>query len=148
MRYSWIAGVLLACLLWPGIGWSAIYHCQKDGQDVFSDRPCGEAAIRMTVNPTTIGGRLDTGTDIEFWEPPDEPEESGSMTGCPAGYIQSTQLRRLRARNRVSEGMSPEQVRYILGAPDHRSGQWWVYVSRGEETGRYRFEEGCLDRWR
>ncbi|MDX1800931.1 MAG: hypothetical protein R3303_08400, partial [Marinobacter sp.] len=69
-------------------------------------------------------------------------------TDCNAGYIQSTELRSLRVRHRVREGMSAQQVRYVLGDPDHQDGQWWVYTHRGEETARYLLRRGCLVRWR
>ncbi len=124
-----------------------IYRCQLAHQTVFSDSPCGSNAETVTVNPTVTGGRLDTGTDVEFWQAPArKPSKTGN--GCSGGYIQSTELRHLRVKQQVREGMTEKQVRYILGAPDHHDGQWWVYLRKGEETGRYRMRGGCLDRWR
>ncbi|WP_152205574.1 DUF4124 domain-containing protein [Marinobacter changyiensis] len=124
-----------------------IYRCQQAHQTVFSDSPCGRNAETVTVNPTLTGGRLDTGTDVEFWQAPAR-KPSKPAPGCSGGYIQSTELRHLRVKQQVREGMTEKQVRYILGAPDHRDGQWWVYRRKGEETGRYRMRGGCLDQWR
>ncbi len=124
-----------------------IYRCQQAHQTVFSDSPCGSNAETVTVNPTLIGGQLDTGTDVKFWQAPAR-KSSKPSNGCSGGYIQSTELRHLRVKQQVREGMTEKQVRYILGVPDHRDGQWWVYRRKGEETGRYRMREGCLDRWR
>lgn len=124
-----------------------IYRCHQAHQTVFSDSPCGSNAETVTVNPTLTGGQLDTGTEVEFWQPPAR-KPSGTSTGCSGGYIQSTELRYLRVKQQVRKGMTEKQVRYILGAPDHHNGQWWVYLRKGQETGRYRMQGGCLDRWR
>lgn len=124
-----------------------IYRCQQAHQTVFSDSPCGSNAETVTVNPTLTGGRLDTGTDVEFWQAP-AANSSKPSGGCSGGYIQSTELRTLRVKQQVREGMTEKQVRYILGAPDHRDGQWWVYLRKGEETGRYQIRGGCLNQWR
>ncbi|WP_111497069.1 DUF4124 domain-containing protein [Marinobacter bohaiensis] len=126
-----------------------IYRCQNDaGQVVFSDAACADNAQTIEVHPVTTGGRLDTGTDVETWQPEPASQRSGRDDGCDQGYIQSTRLRTLRARRQVSTGMSAEQVRYILGDPDRRDGHWWIYTHRGEETGRYRMKDGCLASWR
>lgn len=125
---------------------AAIYQCQQQGQTVFSDSPCGSNARVIEVNPVRTGGRLDQGSDVEFYQPPERRQAPANE--CPAGYIQSSELRRMRVQERVQEGMSEAQVRYILGDPERRDGQWWVYERRGEETGRYRFRLGCLSSWR
>lgn len=125
-----------------------IFQCrQANGQMVFSDRACADNARIVTVDPVLTGGRLDTGTDVETWQPASR-ERRREPEGCDQGYIQSTQLRTFRARRQVQAGMSAEQVRYILGEPDVRDGQWWVYEHKGEETGRYKIVSGCLDKWR
>lgn len=129
---------------------AAIYRCQVDDQTVFSDSPCGDDAETVNVAPVQTGGRLDTGTDVEFYRAPQSSSRarrSNTVPGCPAGYIQSTELRRMRARQQVREGLSADQVRYILGDPERYDGQWWVYERRGEVTGRYRIRGGCLDKW-
>ncbi|BES73648.1 hypothetical protein RE428_46660 [Marinobacter nanhaiticus D15-8W] len=125
-----------------------IFQCrQANGQMVFSDRACADNARIVTVDPVVTGGRLDTGTDVETWQPASR-ERRREPKGCDQGYIQSTQLRTFRARRQVQAGMSAKQVRYILGEPDVRDGQWWVYEHKGEETGRYKIVGGCLDKWR
>ncbi|MDX1456565.1 MAG: hypothetical protein R3276_03195 [Marinobacter sp.] len=127
---------------------AAIYRCQHNDLTVFADHPCGDDADTVTVEPVQTGGRLDTGTRVEFYRPPEQRPDTRSSTGCPAGYIQSSELRRMRVRKQVQEGLSQEQVRYIMGDPDHRNGQWWVYERQGRETGRFRFRQGCLVQWR
>lgn len=126
---------------------AAIYHCQQQGRAVFSDTPCGGDARVVEVDPVRTGGRLDQGSDAQFYQPPAR-RQPGTSGGCPAGYIQSSDLRRMRVEKRVQEGLSEDQVRYILGDPERRDGQWWVYQRRGQETGRYRFRRGCLSTWR
>ncbi|WP_166256879.1 hypothetical protein [Marinobacter salicampi] len=147
MRPTLTAMALLISLLVPFDSHSQIYRCQTDSQTLFSDRPCGAGAEVVTVEPARTGGRLDTGADFRF-EPPAPRQARASRTGCARGYIQSTELRRLRVKSRVEAGMSATQVRYILGDPDHHAGQWWVYQRRGKETGRYLIRSGCLVSWR
>ncbi|GAA3583410.1 MAG: DUF4124 domain-containing protein [Pseudomonadales bacterium] len=144
--YKPLAVGLLAMTL-SGLSQAAIYRCSQNGHTVFADRPCGDNTETVAVDPVTTGGRLDTGTDVEFYQPP-ETSRRQQAPGCPVGYLQSTELRRLRVQSRVRAGMSEDQVRYILGDPAQRAGQWWVYRRKGEETGRYRFRNGCLDKWR
>lgn len=127
---------------------AAIYRCERAHQTVFSDSPCGEHARTVTVSPTQLGGRLDSGTDVTFWKPPERSQRKDPGSQCDAGYIQSTELRSLRVKHRVREGMSAQQVRYVLGDPDHRDGQWWVYEHQGRETARYLLRHECLVRWR
>lgn len=125
-----------------------IFQChQANGQVLFSDHACADDARIVKVDPVLTGGRLDTGTDVKTWQPA-KTRRSTKKSGCDRGYIQSTQLRTFRARGQVQAGMSAEQVRYILGSPNTRDGQWWVYERKGEETGRYKIVSGCLDKWR
>ncbi|PAV25952.1 hypothetical protein CF392_08225 [Tamilnaduibacter salinus] len=123
-----------------------VYQCTRDGVATFSDQPCGGVSEPVDITTTRVGGRLDTGTDIDTYQPETVSDPETGQTGCPAGYIQSTRLRHLRVKERVQTGMSAGQVRYILGAPHHRDGQWWVYEDRGRETGRYKIQNGCLER--
>ncbi|WP_148864573.1 DUF4124 domain-containing protein [Marinobacter fonticola] len=125
-----------------------IFQCrQANGQVLFSDHACADDARIVHVDPVLTGGRLDTGTDVETWQPDKRPRDRAS-SGCDRGYIQSTQLRTYRARRQVQLGMSAKQVRYVLGAPNAKNGQWWIYERKGEETGRYKIVGGCLDKWR
>ncbi|WP_203142240.1 DUF4124 domain-containing protein [Marinobacter mangrovi] len=128
---------------------AAIYQCQgPNGQVIFSDSACSKHAKEVEVHPVTTGGRLDTGTDVDVWQPAHHASRKTSTDGCDLGYIQSTQLRTWRARRQVKTGMSAQQLNYVLGDPDHKEGQWWVYERRGKETGRYRVRGGCLVSWR
>jgi hypothetical protein len=148
MRPIPLAKALLAFMLLPGAAYSEIYRCESGQQTLFSDTPCGDNAVAITVEPVFTGGRLDTGTDFRYRPSPPQAEKSPGDKGCDAGYIQSTRLRHFRVKQQVQTGMSAEQVRYILGEPEHRDGQWWVYQHKGEETGRYLVQGGCLERWR
>lgn len=148
MRPTPMAAALLVVMLLPGTGYSEIYRCESGQQTLFSDTPCGDDAVAVTVEPTLTGGRLDTGTDFRYQAPESTNKARSTESACDAGYIQSTRLRHLRAKQRVKTGMSADQVRYVLGDPDQQDGQWWVYRHRGEETGRYLVRNGCLERWR
>lgn len=147
MRSPFLALTLSVAVMLPVVGSADIYRCKQAHQTVFADSPCGQNAETVTVAPVQTGGRLDTGTDVEFWQAPTRNTRT-SVAGCDIGYIQSTELRHLRVKQQVREGMTADQVRYILGSPDERHGQWWVYRRKGEETGRYLMRGGCLARWR
>lgn len=55
----------------PAISYGAVYQCKANGQTVFSDSPCGDDAKKLDHKPApAIGGQFDTGTDVEFYEPP------------------------------------------------------------------------------
>ncbi|MFE8070073.1 DUF4124 domain-containing protein [Marinobacteraceae bacterium S3BR75-40.1] len=128
-----------------------IYRCPGKQGPVFSDTPCGPDA--QLIDPAASGSHnlsLET-SDFQAYQPPESEQHNarkGSLTGCSAGYIQSTTLRRYRIRDHVEVGMSRKQVRYILGRPDQSDGPWWVYREDGEVVGRYRFKHDCLERWR
>jgi hypothetical protein len=148
MRHRTFAIILL--MMAPSLSLGDIYQCQQaNGQTLFADRPCGQNAQPIEATATRIGGRLDTGTDVQTWQPSRSDNQSErTQQGCPQGYINSTRLRHLRVKQQVQAGMSRKQVRYILGEPDLQDGQWWVYERKGQETGRYRIRGGCLDKWR
>jgi len=142
------AGIALAVLAGP-VAAETVYRCVIRGTVTFSGHPCGPHARRIEVPDNHIGGRFDTNL------PPPEPESRAgtkpeSVTQqpageCPAGYINSTELNSLRIDRKVYPGMSEEQVRAILGPPDHINKEgWWVYMYQYWVTGRYLFIDGCL----
>lgn len=128
----------------------AIYQCQVNGQKVFSDHPCGENAKSVEVDPVTIGGRLDSGTDVEFNRPAKQSSSRAgrSDNGCP--YINSTDLRRYIIKKTLVKGMKPGDVRRAWGSPSSIStGQTtqWAYHFDDYSSRYVYFRNGCVTNW-
>jgi|GEM_PF-3275002 len=130
-----------------------VYRCESGGNVAFSDTPCSPEAEKISVQADKLGSTLDRGIPADDPETiatsdPErqETEEKSEEEGCPAGYIQSTELRRLKVAEEVRIGMSEEQVRYVLGSPTRISNGWWYYSLGKIPSLRFRFVEGCLVR--
>lgn len=143
LRRTLFAAILVA----PTLASSAIYQCEQDGQTVFSDSPCGDNAAEINVDPVTVGGRLDTGTDVETYKPPKQ-KRSASDDDCP--YINSTDLRRLTIQNKIVRGMKPADVRRSWGDPSSvstgRTTQWAYHYPDYSSNYVY-FRNGCVTNW-
>src|SRR5690554_3050753 len=135
-------------LISPGIAQAAIYQCTVNGQTVFSDHPCGEDSKQIENRPApAIGGRFDTGTDVELYKP-DVRRQPAKPERCP--YINSTDLRRLIVQNKIKRGMKPDDVRRSWGAPSSiRTGgrTQWTYHYPDYSANYVYFEHGCVVDW-
>ncbi|WP_417500727.1 DUF4124 domain-containing protein [Marinobacter sp.] len=132
----------------PAISYGAVYQCKANGQTVFSDSPCGDDAKKLDHKPApAIGGQFDTGTDVEFYEPPAR-QRSAKKDTCP--YINSSRLRQLTIQNKIARGMKPADVRRSWGSPTSintgRRTQWAYHYASGSSRYVY-FENGCVDNW-
>ena len=128
---------------------AAVYKCTINGQAVFSDEPCGEDAKKLDHQPApAIGGRFDTGTDAEFYEPEKRASES---TSDPCPYINSTRMRRLQIENKITRGMKPADVRRSWGSPSSvrtgGSSTQWAYHYPGGSANYVYFKHGCVSDW-
>lgn len=140
--YRW----LFALAFIPSLASAEIYKCEVDGRQTFSDSPCGDTAERVEVDPVTVGGRLDSGTNVETYKPP-KRERASSSNDCP--FINSTEMRRLRIENRVVAGMKPGDVRATWGAPTATRTargfiQWAYRWDNGNRQYVY-FQNGCVN---
>lgn len=124
-----------------------IYQCSQGGQTLFSDSPCGSDAKEIQVDPITVGGQLDTGTDVEFYDAP-ERKRASQNNDCP--FINSTDLRRLTIQNKIVRGMKPADVRKSWGSPSSiRTGSrtQWAYHYPDYSANYVYFENGCVSDW-
>ncbi|MFP3979177.1 DUF4124 domain-containing protein [Marinobacter sp. KMM 10035] len=140
--------LFIIALAMPALSYGAVYQCTANGQTVFSDQPCGDDAKELDHKPApAIGGRFDTGTDVEFYKPPAR-QNSSSEESCP--YINSTELRRLTIQNKITRGMKPADVRRSWGSPSSistgRRTQWAYHYTGGSSSYVY-FENGCVVNW-
>lgn len=141
-------GVLvLAALAGVASASTPVYRCLINGTVTYADHPCGQDAQKLDLPDNRIGGRFDLNLPPVKPEttPPPKKTTPTKPKGCPVGYLSSTELNRLRIDQTVYPGMSEEQVREILGPPDHinKAGQW-VYMYQYWVTARYLFVDGCL----
>lgn len=143
-----IAGLLPALLPLAAAGKTVtVYRCMIRGTLTYAGHPCGPDATKMEIPDNRIGGRFDLNLPpLPAPKPPAKPPPPAqSPRQCPAGYINSTELNSLRIDRKVYPGMSEEQVKAILGSPDHINKEgWWVYMYQYWVTGRYLFVDGCL----
>lgn len=143
-----IAGLLVATVPIAAAGKSVtVYRCMIRGTLTYAGHPCGPDASKVEIPDNRIGGRFDLNLPPapKPRRPAKAPEPVRPAGQCPAGYINSTELNSLRIDRKVYPGMSEEQVRAILGPPDHINKEgWWVYMYQYWVTGRYLFIDGCL----
>ncbi|SFM71157.1 protein of unknown function [Marinobacter pelagius] len=139
---------LLATASFPAA--SAIYQCESNGQKVFSDQPCGNDAKSVEVNPVTIGGRLDSGTDVDLGRSGQTKPERRAKSNEDCPYINSTDLRRYIIKKTLVKGMKPADVRKAWGTPSSistgRTTQWAYHFD--DYSSRYvYFRNGCVTNW-
>ncbi|WP_228744387.1 DUF4124 domain-containing protein [Marinobacter salsuginis] len=132
-----------------------VFRCEKGGNTVFSDQPCGEDAQSVEVRDNRIGGSFNQ--NLPAQEPPDpEEQEEESEREEEAGtcrFINSTDLRRYLVREQVVRGMTREHVRRAFGNPPETytsPREVWIYQTRYygalyELTYVY-FRDGCVER--
>ncbi len=140
---------LLLLLVLPAMANAAVYKCTVNGQAVFSDSPCGDDAKEIDHQPApAIGGRFDTGTDVEFYKPEKRKNASGSDP-CP--YINTTKLRRLIIQKKITQGMQPDDVRRSWGSPSSvntgGSSTQWAYHYPDYSSSYVYFRNGCVSNW-
>lgn len=138
-----LAGALVA----PMMASASVYRCTVDGATVFSDRPCGADQSEVEIRTQSPSGmRLDQGADVEFYRPPARQQRPES--NCR--YINTTELRTLIARNQITPGMKPEDVRRSWGSPSSVSTgrvTQWAYHYPNYSASYVYFENGCVTDW-
>lgn len=115
---------LLACLAWvvmqaPAAAQS-VYRCPgPGGQTVFQQAPCTSGGERVVVRQGNVA-------------------ESAARSS--PGLLESAQRRSLVERGRLFEGMTPGEVRQVLGAPEAINRHAGSYGTR--EQWVYRYPDG------
>ncbi len=140
---------LALTLFIPAAGHTAIYQCEVNGEAVFSDYPCGDDATEVTVDPVTVGGRLDTGAGPTLRRARSRPShQPKTEEDCP--FVNSTDMRRYTIQKKVVRGMEPGDVRHSWGSPsviNTGSTIQWVYRDDSGSTRYVYFRNGCVDSW-
>lgn len=143
---------ITAFLCWPLLVSAAVYQCDNQGETVFSDTPCGDNAVEITVDPFHIGGSFDAAIQPPsqpFTPEPPAPPAAVNNQECP--YINTTRLRRYIVEKKVAHGMKPNDVERAWGRPTSivRSsrGQRWAYHHSDVARDYVYFENGCVVDW-
>lgn len=148
MRLRWF---LVAFLYAPLVAYSAVYQCENQGEVVFSDTPCGDDAVEITVDPFHIGGSFDATVQPRPHVPTPElpPPAATNNTTCP--YINTTRLRRYIVEKKIAYGMKPTDVERAWGRPTSiiRSsrGERWSYHHSDVTRDYVYFENDCVVEW-
>ncbi|SNC63049.1 protein of unknown function [Marinobacter sp. es.048] len=132
-----------------------VFRCEKDGNTVFADQPCGEDAESVELWDNRIGGSFNQNLPAQEAADPEEqakePEPEKEAGTCR--FINSTDLRRYLVREQVVRGMTRENVRRAFGNPPETytsPQEVWIYQTRYygalyELTYVY-FRDGCVER--
>ena len=141
--------LLLVCLS----ARAEVYRCTVNGAVVFTDQPC-IGATPLALPPPTVIAPEDSAAARAY----DRRVEAGRKARDQADEAWTEAYRERReteARNRtarvagiVIEGMSPDDVRQVLGSPDEvrggGSGQQWVYRPAGGIGRTITFRDGAV----
>ena len=132
-----------------------VFRCEKDGNTVFSDQPCGEDAESLELRDNRIGGSFNQNLPVQESPDPEEQIEESEQEkeAGTCRFINSTDLRRYLVREQVVRGMTRDNVRRAFGNPPETytsPQEVWIYQTRYygalyELTYVY-FRDGCVER--
>lgn len=143
--------LVVAAALLPSLPAAAeVYRCQRDGQTVFTDQPCGGEPLELSA-PTIIAPE-----DDGLARAHDERVRHGRerRQAADAEWLEQHAERRAREERirsarlaRVAvEGMTAADVRQALGAPDQVTagdgGERWTYRLEGGSRQVVSFRDG------
>lgn len=151
-RHPLLRLAVLAALL-PSLPAAAeVYRCQRDGQTVFTDQPCGGEPLDLAV-PTIIAPEDDSVARAY-----DERVRQGRerRDAADAEWLEQhaerraseERIRHARVNGYVTAGMTPADVRQVLGAPDRvrsgEGGERWTYGGNAGAGSTVVFREGVV----
>lgn len=149
--------VLVAGLL-PTLVSAEVYRCEREGRTVYTDVPCA-AGARPQVPSAPAAVVTGAGVPAEVAKQYDErmAREKKARDEADAQWLEAHESRkaeeaRIRAaliEGRVIAGMTPAQVRQVLGGPDEishevaggRNIERWEYRGKGRKRS-VSFEDG------
>lgn len=134
--------LLIAALPW--CAQAQIYRCAKDGVTVFSDKPCGADAKPAQLPPAVVipaGPRIDLLREAEQREQREgKVQEKAARAeqvwqdNHAAEQAEAERIREARVGREVVDGMTPADVRRVLGEPmlvsQNGARETWSYAER------------------
>ena len=154
------AALLIAVL--PECLHAQIYRCEKDSVTVYSDKPCAPDAKPAKLPPAVVipaGEKADLLRDAELREQRESKAEQRAdkaevewQQSHAAGKADAERIREARVSREVVKGMTPADVRRVLGEPtlvsNNTSGktprETWSYAERDNKRVHVTFTEGVV----
>lgn len=115
--------------LWASAVAAEVYRCEREGRTVYTDRPCSKGAKPAELPEinfvTTPGASKSNAALAKEWDERTQRDKQARARADAAWIKEHDEKQsaadRVRAglmRRKVVKGMSPDQVREILGEPD------------------------------
>ena len=137
-----------------------VYRCMVDGKTVFTDRPCDSQAAPHALQPSTVvapdnNKGLAKQHDQRLQEQLKARDQADRewLEQHRADKVEAQRLRKALVEDRVISGMTPQQVRRVLGYPEQvrRSTNKGVVTERwtyrnGKSKRHIRFADGVVIR--
>lgn len=150
-----LAAVALAITFPAG---AEIYRCELNGKLTFTDRPCAVGAepleLKKPIEMETAPGEAQLARDYDR-RLAREVRGRGQGTAeradaYAARKAKAERIRAARLKGRVAQGMTPQDVRYVLGEPQTVtqsesqgvSRETWTYKEAGGTTQTVQFKNG------
>ncbi|MDE2148311.1 MAG: DUF4124 domain-containing protein [Gammaproteobacteria bacterium] len=139
---------------------SAVYHCQQDGHELYSDRPCSSQARPAQLPPlqTVPAGPAEKGM-AEAWDRNTAKTKAARddadrrwLIDYRARKAREAAIRKGLMEDRVVVGMTPDQVERVLRqTPDQVSGdprhpKRWVFHNGRARSTTVTFERGRVSK--
>lgn len=148
-----VAAILLLLLVVANSARAEVYRCQQNGQTVFTDRPCGEQAPLALPPPTVVAPE-----DADLARSFDERIRRGreQRDAADSRWLEQHEERRAteerirsaRVNGYVTAGMTPADVRQVLGPPDRvrsgEGGERWTYDGNAGTASTVVFRDGVV----
>lgn len=127
-----------------------VYRCEKNGETIFSDSPCGENAENLG-EVTAPRPSANFGGDADPEEDTDQNKPLAPAPGACREFSQSD-LKRLGVQEKIAEGMTKGQLRDSWGTPDTINSSstgrdQWVYRWSNTAHQYVYFIDGCVTNW-
>lgn len=130
-----------------------VYRCERDGRPVFTDQPCAGQSPLALPPPTVVAPE-----DEEAARAFDARIRQGRerRDAADARWLEqheeqkatAERIRRARVGGYVTAGMTPAEVRQVLGEPERvrggEGGERWTYAGNGGSTSTVVFREGVV----
>jgi hypothetical protein len=136
---------------------AGIFRCEIDGKPVFSDKPCVAGAAPLDLPPVNTiqysreDRALAKAHDQRGSDERETREKANSEwhQAYQARKMREAEVRQGQLKGEVVNGMTPAQVRNLMGEPDHASVQTsdssdkesWTYRD-GNSTATVQFRNG------
>jgi hypothetical protein len=150
--------MMAAAALLPTVVFAQIYRCDRDGAPLYTDHPCAPGAAPAQLPMLNSGGAADAGQnglaqrfDAEAAQATAARDKADAawLKHYRRGQARQASIRRGLMEGRVVKGMTRDQVRSLLNAPDRVQGEdqpreRWTYAEPGRRRRTVTFKDGLV----